>query len=190
MSLWTTNFGEDSTLKDPKRNFRFRITITGLSDDAGTGGSGIVWYAKTAEKPSYTINSVEHKYLGHTFHYPGTVTWNEVTIAVVDPQEPDVAGILAGKVEEGGYVIPATTNVMQTISKAKMVSSLQSVLIEQIDAEGNPIESWTLWNAFITNVTHGTLDYSNDELTEYTIQFRYDWARLETPTSDHFNTTS
>lgn len=177
MAFWTENFS-GSEYKDPKRNFRFIVQITGLSDVEGGGSTSIVWYAKTATKPGYKINSVEHKYLGHTFNYPGSVTWDPVDITVVDPTEPDVAGTLAQKVIDGGYVIPANTSVQQTISKAKMVSALQSVIITQIDSDGNPVESWKLWNAFITEVKHGKLDYTNDDLTEYTINFKYDWAQL------------
>jgi len=178
MAFWTENFS-GSEYKDPKRNFRFIVQITGLSSAAGTGAtSSIVWYAKTATKPGYTINSVEHKYLGHTFNYPGSVTWGDVDITVVDPTDPDVAGTLASLVTKGGYVIPANTSVQQTISKAKAVSALQSVIITQIDSNGDPVEKWTLWNAFITDVQHGTLDYGSDELTEYTIKFKYDWAEL------------
>jgi len=191
MAFWTENFSGGG--KDPKRNFRFTVQITGLSDTAGGGTdtTSIVWYAKTATKPGYTINSVEHKYLGHTFNYPGSVTWGDVDITVVDPTDPDVAGTLASIVTKGGYVIPANTNTQQTISKAKAVSALQSVIITQIDSDGQPVESWTLWNAFITEVQHGTLDYTSDELTEYTIKFKYDWAQLtDASKTDHFTTTT
>jgi len=187
MAFWTENFSGGG--KDPKRNFRFTVQITGLSDTAGGGTdtTSIVWYAKTATKPGYTINSVEHKYLGHTFNYPGSVTWGDVDITVVDPTDPDVAGTLASIVTKGGYVIPANTNTQQTISKAKAVSALQSVIITQIDSDGKAVESWKLWNAFITEVQHGTLDYGSDELTEYTIKFKYDWAQLtDASDEDHF----
>ena len=43
------------------------------------------------------------------------------------------------------------------------------------------METWTLWNAFATEVQFGgTLAYGNDELTEYVLKIRYDWAQLET----------
>jgi len=190
MAFWTDSFSNSGN-KDPKRNFRFIVEITGLSDDAGAGSTSIVWYAKKASKPGYTINSVDHKYLGHTFKYPGSVTWSDVDITVVDPTEPDVAGTLAQKVIDGGYVIPANTSVQQTISKAKAVSALQSVIITQIDSDGKAVESWKLWNAFISEVQHGTLDYTSDELTEYTIKFKYDWAQLtDASETEHFKTTS
>ncbi len=63
MAFWSTNFGEDPTLKDPKRKFRFTVEFQGIQ--AAQGGA-TVWYAKTATKPSFQIASSEHKYLNHT----------------------------------------------------------------------------------------------------------------------------
>ena len=67
-----------------------------------------------------------------------------------------------------------------TISKQDAVNALGGVIIQQIDSEGAPMETWTLWNPFITGVTYGDLSYEEDSLTEVTITIRYDWAVLET----------
>ena len=37
MPFWSTNFGEDTTLKDPKRKFRFTVEFQGIQ--AAQGGS-------------------------------------------------------------------------------------------------------------------------------------------------------
>ena len=61
------------------------------------------------------------------------------------------------------------------------MNALQSVVISQINAEGTPVETWTLNNAFITKVAYGgTLAYGEDALIDTSISFRYDWASLET----------
>ena len=87
MPFWSTNFGEDVTLKDPKRNFRFTIEFQGIQAEQG---GAIAWYAKTTTKPSFTIENVEHAYLNHKFYYPGAVTWNTISVEMVDPVNPDV----------------------------------------------------------------------------------------------------
>ena len=92
MPFWSTNFGESAELKDPKRRFRFTVEFTGIN--AAQGGS-FLWYAKTAAKPSFTVSSTEHKYLNHTYYYPGSVSWAEVTITLVDPAEPDMTATLS-----------------------------------------------------------------------------------------------
>ena len=49
-----------------------------------------------------------------------------------------------------------------------------------IDEEGNELESWTLKHAWIKSVDFSDLDYSSDEMSEVTVNFRYDWAQYET----------
>jgi len=181
MPFWSTNFGESATdLRDPKRNFRFTVEFQGIN--AAQGGATL-WYAKTVSKPSFAINAAEHKYLNHTFYYPGNVTWNEVTVTLVDPVDPDMTATFSDIVQQSGYTPPtdATTNSMTSISKAKSASALGSVIVTQLDAEGNALETWTLWNSFITELKYGeNLEYGNDDLTELSVTLRYDWARVET----------
>jgi len=175
MAFWSTNYGEDATLKDPKRQFRFKVEFGGFD-----AGNSFLWWAKTATKPSFEIASTPHQYLNHTFHYPGTVTWQDVVIEMVDPGTPDMAASMAALLEGGGYHPPSDADDVSTMTKATAVSSLGTVTVTQTDANGSPLEQWTLWNAFISKVDYGSLAYGNDELTTISITLKYDWARLET----------
>ena len=181
MPFWSQAFGEDAELKDPKRNFRFTVSITGI---AAANGGPLLWYANSVTKPTFTLSSAEHKYLNHTFYYPGNVTWNACDITLVDPGgDPDVAATLAGILQGGGYQIPsdASSNSLTSISKAKATSALGRVEIKQINADGKPIETWTLWNAYVEEVDFGgSLSYGDEKLTEIKLKLKYDWARLET----------
>ncbi len=174
MPFWTKSHSEDATLKDPKRKFRFMVSFGNIGVDGG-----VLWYAKTATKPSFQIAAAEHKYLNHTFYYPGSVTWQDVTITLVDPVSPDMAATLSDIVATGGYTIPATYTDMQTISKAKASTALGSVVVSQLDSDGKPLENWTLYNSFITEVKYGDLEYGGDDLTEVSLTLKYDWATLE-----------
>ena len=177
MPFWSENFGEDSSLKDPKRNFRFTVEFQGIQ--AAQGGAKL-WYAKTATKPSFAINAAEHKYLNHTFYYPGNGTWNDITVTMVDPVDPDMSATLSAIVEGSGYKPPASSEDRSSISKAKSAASLGTVIITQLDSDGNPLETWTLWNSFLTEVKYGdSLEYGNDDLTELSVTIKYDWARLQ-----------
>ena len=184
MAFWTATPSDaaGSAIGQPKRKFRFRVQITGLS-----GGSQ-VWWAKTVTKPSFQVAAAEHKYLNHTFYYPGSVTWQDVTLTLVDPGDTSEAGdqtmALSRFLEKGGYTIPAGANKWQSLTKAKMVGAIQKVLIEQLNADGIAIESWTLNNAFITDAKFGDLEYGSDELTELSVTLKYDWASCETKNPD------
>ena len=177
MPFWSTNFGEDPTLKDPKRKFRFTVEFQGVS--AAIGGA-VLWYAKTVSKPSFQIASSEHKYLNHTFYYPGSVTWQDVAVTLVDPVDPEMAATFSDIIVQGGYSPPTDTNDLSTMSKAKATSALGSVIISQLDSDGKALEVWTLYNAFITEVKYGDLEYGGDDLTEMSVTLKYDWASCET----------
>lgn len=177
MPFWSDNFGESTQLKDPKRQFRFKVEFTGIS--APQGGS-LLWYAKTVNKPAFTVNVAEHQYLNHKFSYPGAVTWEEVSITLVDPRDPDMTATLSDIINLSGYNPPSNPDSMGTMSKSKAAGALGTVYISQIDGDGNEIEKWTLWNGFIASVKYGDLAYGTDDLVEMTLTLRYDWARVET----------
>ena len=179
MAFWT----DGSLGKDPKRNFRWRVTINGFNSQGAQAASddtdSLVWWAKKVQKPNYTTAESKHVYLGHTFYWPGKTEWQEITMTLVDPVSPNATAILNKIVEDSGYQLPSTTKSV-TQSKSKSVGALGSVLIEQLDAEGNSVETWTLQNPFIKKISFSDLDYENDELTTVDIGLRYDWATCQT----------
>jgi len=184
MAFWTDNFSSDTTLKDPKRKFRFIVRISGFPDDTN------LWFAKTAAKPSFTIAAAEHKYLNHTFYYPGAVSWNDVAITMVDPQDPDVAHSLTTLVQQAGYSPPDTTSDLSTMTKARAATTLGQVTVTALNGAGESIESWTLQNAWITDLKFGDLEYGGDDLTEVSMTLKYDWATLDSPHGSVFDKAS
>jgi len=180
MSFWSDNHANGGT--DPKRNFRFKVRILGMQGEDGS--NGYLYYAKTVTKPSFAINAAEHKFLNHTFYYPGAVTWNDVTVTLVDPQDPDSVINLAKMIQDGNYKPPGTDNDLATMSKSSAVGAVKSVEIVQLNAEGKEIETWNLWNPFATDLKFGDLEYGNDDLTELTVTFKYDWATVAGKTGD------
>jgi len=158
----------------PKRAFRFLLTI-------GSMPNGATWYTKSVGKPQLTVGSESHKFLNHTFKYPGGVTWNDVSATLVDPVSPDASANLSRILRESGYRPPTDVNDTTTISKKNAVAALGSVIITQIDSEGSTVETWTLHNAWISDVAYGSdLSYDSESLTDLTIKFTYDWASIET----------
>lgn len=161
----------------PKRKFRWLLYFDGMPQ----------FVAKSVTKPGFSIGSTPHQFLQHTFNFPGRVTWSDVTLTIVDPVQPDSAASLYAILLDSGYVKPDQIQSLAdgegygTIAKDKMVSRLgNKVRIEQIgiDSSNDVIESWTLFNPQITNVTFDTLDYTSDDLLNITIALKYDWASL------------
>ena len=135
MAFWSRDFSEGG-LRDPKRKFRFTVEFSGF------GEKSFLWWAKSANKPSFTIENATHNFLNHTFYYPGTVAWQDVEVTLVDPTDPDMAASFSAMVEGGGYHPPTDSNDLSTMTKSSAASSLGKVTITQIDHEGEPLESW------------------------------------------------
>jgi hypothetical protein len=179
---------------EPKRSFRFVLELSPFE----------AWTVKKVDRPSFEIAEIEHKFINHTFYYPGRVTWKEVTFTVVDPINPDNTGILMKSLIASGYRFPSSAAVTRSITKADVTAALGSPVIkvyaggpEQVvdpnsdkAARANIIETWSFHNAWIKDTTMGTLDYETDELLNIDITLRYDWAQLDvkgsTDTSNEF----
>jgi len=74
-----------------------------------------------------TVDPTEHKFMGHTFKFPGSVKWEEITLTLVDPGTPDVAQKTLKILSDAGYVFPEETYEtvsMKTMNKAKAVAAV------------------------------------------------------------------
>jgi len=164
---------------EPKRRFRFELKFSSRS----SGGQGAipVWTVKTATKPKANVSLIEHQYIDHTFKYPGRVTWDPITITLVDPVHPDLSFAFLDVLGASGYKFPTTAAQSKaSLSKRKFTEQIGQVFIDQIDEDGKIIERWALQNPFITSVDFGgSLDYTSDEMNEVTIEMQFDWAKLE-----------
>lgn len=166
---------------EPKRQFRFELLFTQLNDAKGKKGIP-AWAVKTASKPKANISTIEHQYIDHTFKYPGRVTWDPITVTLVDPVNPDLSFTLLEVLGASGYKFPTTdTLAKQSLSKRLFKNNIGSIYIDQIDESGRTVERWELVNPFITSIDFGgTLDYTSDEMTEVTVELTFDWAKMET----------
>ena len=181
MPFWT------SALSEPRRAHRFLLTLPNLAsvDEAFRFEQ---YLAKGITKPSYTVSETEHKFLGNTYYYPGSVTWNTVTATIVNAINPDGNQILYDALVGSGYLKPDVQedvffNPAQapgTVNKFDAVNQLGNVIFEELNGQGGLIGTWTLQNAFITTATFGELTYDTDDLLNIEITFRYDWAEYET----------
>jgi hypothetical protein len=163
---------------EPKRQFRFELSFT--SRNGNQPGDIPVWTVKTATKPTAQISTITHQYIDHTFNFPGRVTWQPITVTLVDPVNPDLSFAFLDILGAAGYKYPDTANIAKvSLSKEAFKNTIGSVIIKQLDAEGREIERWELINPIITSIDFGgTLSYDSDEMSEVTAEITYDWAEL------------
>lgn len=163
---------------EPKRAFKFVLRIT------GTKTFGIKQFlVKKVTKPAFTVSESEHKYLNHSFYFPGKIQWNEVSFTIVD-----TLGMADGTVamvelfKQMGYSLPANPDIgsaaLGTISKKKATEAMGQVEIVQLDSEGNEREIWKLNNAWFKDVKFGDLDYDSEDMLNVEVSLRYDNAKL------------
>lgn len=178
MAFWT-----DSSLQ-PLRNFRFRIqTPYGPFQ-------GLWWWTKSVDLPNYDVNVNEYQLGNHKFKYPGVLTWQDVTITVVDTAT--VANKLLQSLIAMGYTKPENTingglskdprfQSVEQVGDQKKIrtflneSVITDVIIEQLKENGKIHQVWGLKNAFVKSVNFGRLAYEDDGLQEITITFSYDY---------------
>ena len=151
---------------DPTRKFHFLIQSNGIESDQW------IW-AKTIDKPSYEINTNEYQLGNHKFKYPGVATWGDITITIVDMFGQTLN--LYDNLKAMGYNLPAITDV--GIHK-KAPQAMDNFIISQFNADGDIVETWTLYGAFIKSVNFGDLSYADDEMVEITMVVSYDYADL------------
>jgi len=171
----------------PTRQFRFMVS----------NGPGAWWWVQSCTKPSYDVSVEEYKLINNKFKYPGVVTWNDVTISIVDVEANTVA--ILQSLKQGGYQPPGYIDdeVADGLSK-RLLHNQTKVLsekvpsgdrakaadgsllqIRQLNADGSDRETWTLHNAFIKSANFGQLDYSSDELVKLELVISYDYAILK-----------
>jgi len=182
MAFWT-----DSSLQ-PLQSFRFRVQTT-LGPFVGQW-----WWTKSVDLPTYDVNVNEYQLGNHKFKYPGVVTWQDVTVTVVDTAT--VANKLLQNLNSMGYKKPEEElrrsvggglakdprfqqinidNPQQRIDTFLDESVMTSIIFQQLNADGGIIQTWTLKNAFVRNVNFGRLSYEEDGLQEITMTFSYDY---------------
>jgi hypothetical protein len=182
---------------EPKRKFRWLMSVQGIE----------FFTIKKVTRPQITITEAEHKFINHTFYFPGRVTYNEIDFTIVDTASPDAAETLRQIIHAGGYRLPKSADIAtQSITKHGAVAALGMVeinllggggnaagigsgtgsgagtgTVSGINDEGQVIEAWTLHNAWVKDISFSELDYDGDDLAEITIKLRYDFAELNRP---------
>ena len=181
MAFW------NDKLVEPKRKFRWLLSV-----------DGVPYYTiKKVNRPTYEIAEAEHKFINHTFYFPGRVTYNTVSFTIVDTASPDAAETMKQMLYGAGYALPKDrSTATQTITKHGGVTALGRVTIELLGGggaagsgagtgvqspendEGQVLEFWTLHNAWVKKIEFSELDYDGDDLAEITVELRYDYAEL------------
>lgn len=162
-------------LAEPRRNFKFLLTI----------GDIPTWVIKGVNLPEISVGESEHKFLNHTFYFPGTVTYNEISFTLVDAIDSNISNNILQSFGNSGYKIPTNVNSAQTslMTKDASVEALGAVRIDHLGSgeDGqNGVISFVLTNAWIKQVQFGqNLAYDSEDLSEISMTLKYDFFKFE-----------
>tara|TARA_B100000131_G_scaffold262801_1_gene259342 strand:- start:2946 stop:3761 length:816 start_codon:yes stop_codon:yes gene_type:complete len=165
-----------------------------------------LWYAVSCDKPAFNIEVSEHRLNNRIYKFPKGVTWEDITIVMVDTDCPSLAELLGRYLEdaggpgltseagrsslsnrrfnaeatglEDGQFVVRQGDINTTVTKVSAVSALGLTNIYQLDMDGRILEKWTLHGAFIKSVNWGKLDYNDDQFMNVTMTLTYDWATV------------
>ena len=174
-------FWNDVTSIEPLRQHRWILS----------NGAGVWVWAKSVKLPQFAVETQKYQIGNHKLNYPGLLEWQDVTVTIVDitSQSDDKkhprSMHLFKRLSISGYDIKNDRG-MDGMNKKSMVGNVKSIFgkddgdfkITQINAKGEKIQEWTLYNPLIKDVSFGQLDYSNDELITLDLTIAYDHAEL------------
>ncbi len=166
---------------EPLRSYRWYVQFT------ATNFKEIKFALKECKKPEYEINVTEHKLLNHYVRLPGILKWKPITIKFASIRGKDytldASSIIYQAAKNGGYSNPFSF-LEGALSKYRMHNALETgaLNIVQIDADGNNVEVWSLFNAFISSTNFGSLKYESDDIVDIECTINYDYAELNYPT--------
>ena len=150
-------FWSDAKVADPKRSHRWLIEI-----GSAFIGSNISYIAKAVNRPKMEIGVTDHKFLNHTFYYPGGSGYK-----------------LPGFIDDSVGVGPQAL----TIGKRMATTAVANVKIHMLNSLGEKIETMELHNPWIKSIDFGgELAYDQEGLMEISMEFQFDWVSLKTYT--------
>ena len=212
MSFWTDPGDPFRPFAEPKRPYRYMVRIDKFQGGdpfanatRSEGKPEYLWYAVSCDKPAFNIEVSEHRLNNRIYKFPKGVTWEDITIVMVDTDCPSLAELLGRYLEDAGG--PALNrdagalslvmrrrqaeqrtlagqfsvhsgDINTTVTKVSAVSALGLTNIYQLDMDGRILEKWTLHGAFIKSVNWGKLDYNDDQFMNVTMTLTYDWATV------------
>lgn len=171
MSFWSKSASEH------RRNFKFILNVSDIP----------VWVVKNVNLPKITVKEGTHKFLNHTFYFPGTVEYNTVSFTIIDSISNDISAKLLESFVGGGYQTPTTDTFAKSslITKGDSVASLGSISIEHLGDgreghDNNTHISFSLQNAWIQDVEFSqALGYDSEDPSEIKVQLRYDFFSFD-----------
>jgi hypothetical protein len=128
------------------------------------------WMLSSASRPKITQGSTEIQFLNTSTWVAGRYTWDTLQFTFRDPIAPSASQALMEWIRLESESV--------TGRQGYAAGYKRDLELEMLDPTGVVMQKWVLKNCFITTCDFGSLDYSDDELADITVQIRMDYAIL------------
>jgi hypothetical protein len=142
---------------EPKRVNRF---FAEFPTDVGVE----VWKVLKFKRPSMKINSVAIPYMNEQNYVAGRYTWDALSLTFIDPIGPSTSQQLMEWVRLHAESLTGRMGYAAGYKK--------NIFLKALDPTGIEVEKWFLEQCMITSIDFGDNDYSNDELTNITLELQ------------------
>lgn len=168
MAFNVSEFRSKMALDGARPNL-FKVSISPLSNYFGNS-TNLEYFVKSAQIPGSTVGVVTQDYMGRQVKFAGNRTFNDWTMTVLNDENFSYRSQLENWMNGiNGHI----SNVRKDGGQASYV---QTVTITQLAKTNVAARTYTLYNAFPTDISSIDLDWgSNDTIEEYTVTFAYDW---------------
>lgn len=148
---------------EPKRQNRFLFRFP---SDLGIQE----WYVESGARPGITQGKTEIQFLNTSTFVLGRYTWNEMQISFRDPIGPSASQAIMEWVRLGSESV--------TGRQGYAAGYKRDIELELLDPSGAVVEKWIIVGAFLTNVTFGELNYSQDNIATISASMQPDYCIL------------
>lgn len=142
---------------EPKRVNRF---FAEFPDELGIE----VWKVQKFKRPSMKINSVEIDFMNEKNYVAGRYTWDTMSITFLDPIGPSTSQQLMEWVRLHAESLTGRMGYAAGYKK--------NILLKELDPTGIEVSKFFLEQCMITSIDFGDNDYSNDELSNITLEIQ------------------
>lgn len=126
------------------------------------------WMVSSSGMPSYSLNAVEIPWMNTSTFVAGRYTWEDIEVTFRSLIGPSTAQILME------WIRLCTESV--TARQGYAAAYKKDFTIEMLDPSGVTIQKWLIKNAFITKASFGANKYDDDNISEISCTFKYDYA--------------
>lgn len=146
---------------EPKVAFRFLLTIDGIPS----------YLLKASDMPTLDNGEIVIDYVNTDFKVKGKSRWQDITVTLYDPVTPSGAQAVHDWIK-------MHHNSESGIDGMAFSEYKKDLTLEALDPKASPVETWTIYGAFIGTSNWGTMDWSTDESKQIELTIKYDYAVL------------